>query len=125
MQSDIAAKCDSFYKVISGDSCYAVASIYGITLANLYSWNPAVGSSCAYLDVGDYVCVGVTAAPPTPTEPGAISTCTAWHYVVSGDGCYSISEEYSITTDEFYAWNSGVGDTCADLYLNYYVCVAS
>lgn len=125
VQSDIAANCDTFYQVISGDSCYVVASTYGITLANFYSWNPAVGSSCPNLDVGDYVCVEVTAIPPAPTQPGAISTCTAWHYVVSGDGCYSISEEYGITTNEFYTWNTGVGDTCANLYLNCYVCVSA
>ncbi|KAJ6019443.1 hypothetical protein N7522_001510, partial [Penicillium canescens] len=37
-------------------------------LADFYSWNPAVGSSCSYLDLGDYVCVDILGY-----------TITTWH----------------------------------------------
>jgi hypothetical protein len=39
------------------NECDTIASEYDITLATLYSWNSAIGSSCQYLDLGDYVCV--------------------------------------------------------------------
>lgn len=52
--------CNKFYDVQSGDSCAAIQSSYSITFAQLYSWNPAIGSNCQYLDVGDYICVGIS-----------------------------------------------------------------
>lgn len=41
-----------------------------------------------------------TIAPPSPTEPSTISTCTDYHLVVSGDTCYSIEQTYDITPDQ-------------------------
>ncbi|KAI1735675.1 hypothetical protein F4680DRAFT_434774 [Xylaria scruposa] len=51
--------CDKFHLVVSGDRCSTVASKAGISLTNFYSWNPAVGSTCAHLNLGDYVCIGI------------------------------------------------------------------
>ncbi|KAG6365631.1 hypothetical protein INS49_007242 [Diaporthe citri] len=65
----------------------------------------------------------VSGAVPTPTEPGAIDSCTVWHCTVSGDTCYDIAQTAGIALDDFYAWNTEVGDDCSDLWLNYYVCV--
>lgn len=65
----------------------------------------------------------VSGAVPTPTEPGAIDTCTVWHYTVSDDTCYDIAQNAGITLDDFYAWNTDIGDDCSALWLNYYVCV--
>lgn len=61
-------------------------------------WNPGVGTSCLYLDLGDYVCVGEPI--PSPLQPGTISTCTAFYLVVSGDYCSLIEEEYGITAEQ-------------------------
>ena len=41
--------CTVFYEAQSGDGCYDIAVEYGITLAEFYAWNPAVGSACACL----------------------------------------------------------------------------
>ncbi|KAH1580083.1 hypothetical protein KXW39_004800 [Aspergillus fumigatus] len=60
-QTGIAANCNKYYFVEIGDCCAAIASTYGITLADFYSWNPAVGTSCQSLQAGYYVCVGVSA----------------------------------------------------------------
>ncbi|KAH1683883.1 hypothetical protein KXX46_008783 [Aspergillus fumigatus] len=60
-QTGIAANCNKYYFVEIGDGCAAIASTYGITLADFYSWNPAVGTSCQSLQAGYYVCVGVSA----------------------------------------------------------------
>lgn len=128
---------------MTGDTCYDLAEDNGISLDDFYAWNPAVGSSCAGLDTGYYVCVGIiaggTATPttttsatstsgngvttPTPTEPGMVDDCDAFHYVVSGDSCSSIAEDANITLDEFYDWNTEVGTSCGDLWLDAYVCV--
>lgn len=58
-QTGLVSNCDSFYLVQSGDQCGNIASAYGITLANFYAWNPAVGNTCASLIAGDYVCVNI------------------------------------------------------------------
>lgn len=65
----------------------------------------------------------VSGSVPTPTEPGAIASCTVWHYAISGDTCYDIAQNAGITLDDFYAWNTELGDDCGNLWLDYYVCV--
>ncbi|KAK3941414.1 hypothetical protein QBC46DRAFT_458301 [Diplogelasinospora grovesii] len=58
-QTGMVDNCNSFYDVVSGDSCYNIAAANNITLDNFYAWNPAVGSSCGSLWLGYYVCVGI------------------------------------------------------------------
>lgn len=64
-----------------------------------------------------------TSASAVPTHPGTISTCTTYHTVVEGDGCWAISNEYGITLDQFYEWNTEVGTDCSALLPGYAVCV--
>lgn len=59
-QTGIAANCDKYHTVVDGDSCAAIEGEYGITFAQLYEWNPAIGSDCEILDIGYAVCVGVS-----------------------------------------------------------------
>ncbi|KAI1131229.1 LysM domain protein [Nemania abortiva] len=59
IQTGMVTNCDTFHKVVSGDSCYDIAAAAGIALASFYSWNPAVGSTCATLYLGYYVCIGL------------------------------------------------------------------
>jgi hypothetical protein len=58
-QTGMAAGCTQFHLVVANDTCSSIASAVGITLSDLYTWNPAVGNSCASLDVAENVCVGV------------------------------------------------------------------
>lgn len=37
--------CDGFYKVSSGDHCDTIAETYGITTAQLLSWNSEINDS--------------------------------------------------------------------------------
>ncbi|KAJ6114750.1 hypothetical protein N7486_000528 [Penicillium sp. IBT 16267x] len=137
-QTGIAANCDAYYVVKTNDSCAGIVEEFGnFTISQFYSWNPAVGSTCAYLDVGDAVCIGTTsstsatsvAVTTTATtasetaEPSTDPSCTKYHEVVSGDSCVSIEEEYDITAAEFLAWNPTVGATCESLWLGYLVYV--
>ncbi|KAL4865525.1 hypothetical protein BDV12DRAFT_200057 [Aspergillus spectabilis] len=51
--------CKKYHDVISGDECWALASEYGISLDDIYTWNPAVGDDCSALQSNYYVCVGI------------------------------------------------------------------
>lgn len=48
--------CKSSYTVVSGDYCYAIWTRFGITEAQLRSWNPSLNSACL-LQVGQVLCV--------------------------------------------------------------------
>lgn len=55
IQSGTVNDCDQFHLVVSGDSCASIAPGAGISLANFYSWNHTVGTSCSSLWLGYYV----------------------------------------------------------------------
>ncbi|KAL5365890.1 hypothetical protein BJX96DRAFT_159953 [Aspergillus floccosus] len=151
-QSGIASNCDRYYFVESGNTCAVIAADYGITLSNFYAWNPAVGSSCANLQAGYWVCVGVSGNPPattattkatttttkstttattgtgpSPTQAGIVTDCSTYYQARDGDSCWSIvNEKYTyLTQAQFYAWNPAVGSSCSNLQLGYYYCVAT
>ncbi|KAL4907197.1 hypothetical protein BDW74DRAFT_166705 [Aspergillus multicolor] len=142
IQTGMVANCDGLYLIVSGDNCATVAANHGISLADFYAWNPAVGNTCAYLDLGDYVCVGVIGASaavtttsssssssgngittPSPIQTGMVSNCDLFHLVESGDTCAAIAEGQGISLSDFYAWNPAVGTSCSYLGLGDYVCV--
>ncbi|KAL3722192.1 hypothetical protein ACJRO7_034545 [Eucalyptus globulus] len=47
--------CRRDVQVNSGDTCYAIAQQYGLTLDTFYSYNPNV--NCDDLSIGQYFCV--------------------------------------------------------------------
>ncbi|KAL5342008.1 hypothetical protein BJX70DRAFT_12018 [Aspergillus crustosus] len=59
-QTGIATDCTKYHTVESGDSCAAIESTYEVTFAQLYEWNPAIGTGCETLVIGYAVCVGVS-----------------------------------------------------------------
>ncbi|TDZ67286.1 LysM domain-containing protein [Colletotrichum trifolii] len=144
IQDGLTKNCNKFYFVKSGDGCANIASNNGVALADFYSWNPAVGSTCGGLWANVYVCVGIigggggsvtsqppatTTAPgngiatPTPIQEGMTATCNKFYFVKSGDGCATIASGNSIALSDFYSWNPAVGNTCGGLWANVYVCV--
>ncbi|RYC65769.1 hypothetical protein CHU98_g428 [Xylaria longipes] len=145
VQTGIVSNCNKFYYVQSGDTCSMIVAMYGITLAQFYAWNPAVGSSCAYLGLNDYVCVGTlnatgttttTAATtttkpgngistPMPVQTGIVSNCNRFYEVQSGDICSNIAAAYGISLQNFYSWNPAVGSSCSTLIAGDYVCVGT
>jgi hypothetical protein len=56
--------CTKFYKIASGDGCWQIANNNGISLENLYAWNPA-NADCQSVFPGDYICVAKGAATTT------------------------------------------------------------
>ncbi|KAH8889556.1 hypothetical protein GQ53DRAFT_652557 [Thozetella sp. PMI_491] len=143
-QAGMVSNCNTFYQVSSGDTCQSIADSKGVSVSDLVSWNPAVGSDCTSLWLGYQVCVnvigGTTATPtatstptkpdngvttPTPTQAGMVDSCKTFHLVVSGDSCDQIAKvDAGVSLDTFYSWNPAVGNTCANLWLGYYVCIA-
>lgn len=139
-QTGMTGNCNKFHKVMSGDTCSDLATTYKVSLDNFYSWNPAVGSDCTKLGLYYYVCVGIiggtTVAPsptttkpgngistPTPIQEGMASNCDRFYKVQTGDGCYDIAADAVISLDNFYKWNTGVGNNCQTLFPSYYVCI--
>ncbi|KAL2854915.1 hypothetical protein BJY01DRAFT_257326 [Aspergillus pseudoustus] len=58
-QKGMGSRCRTFYRVSSGDGCYDIATRHGITLEQVYAYNPAVDADCSGLWLDYYVCVGV------------------------------------------------------------------
>ncbi|CBF71205.1 hypothetical protein AN6664.2 [Aspergillus nidulans FGSC A4] len=144
-QSGQVETCNRWDLVQDGDTCSVYLEKYpGLSLAKLVEWNPAIGSQCQNLWVETYLCTGIegwsapttttattTTSPPgngiptpTPTQPGMIADCNAFHEVKSGDTCANIAQSAGISVSQFTAWNSGVGTGCTSLWLGYFVCVS-
>jgi LysM repeat protein len=140
-QSGITANCKQYYTVKSGDSCAGVESTFSISFAQLYAWNPAIGSNCQYLVVGDAVCVSgpqatsttaakvsssstsTKVAPPGPTQSGTAANCNKYYVVQSGDSCAGVESKYSITFNQLYGWNPSIGSNCQYLGVGNAYCV--
>ncbi|KAK3934192.1 hypothetical protein QBC46DRAFT_325534 [Diplogelasinospora grovesii] len=131
-QLGLAANCNNFHLVASGDTCLVIEGEYGITASQFSTWNPAIDAQCDNLFLGYYVCVGVpgsaTSPPtsgPTPQMPGIVSNCKSFHLVQSGDNCFNIDNAVGITLAQFLSWNKDVDANCDNLWLGYYVCVGA
>ncbi|KAI9823660.1 MAG: hypothetical protein M1826_007678 [Phylliscum demangeonii] len=141
------------YQNTTGYNCASIARDAAITLAQLTTWNPWLGSNCdtalyAHLGYQDRraICIGVNASAPTgtasappstalsrtgtqttasmgPTQTGVVAGCLQVYTVRSGDSCNSIETAYGITFAQFYSWNPSVGSQCANLWLGYAYCV--
>ncbi|KAK4454285.1 hypothetical protein QBC34DRAFT_471184 [Podospora aff. communis PSN243] len=143
-QEGIASNCPAYYKAVRGDFCVTVATLYNLTLADFFAWNPAVGANCESLWEGHYYCVakpvapaatatattGVVAVPtatatvtasvtgcvaaPTPTQPGSVCECKIWHRVREGEVCWMLLERYGISQERFLELNPGVGGSACN-----------
>lgn len=62
-QSGLAQNCNHIAAAKAGDGCYSFAQEYSITTAQLYTWNPVLGSNGENCDTqfwaGEGYCVGV------------------------------------------------------------------
>ncbi|PYH75686.1 hypothetical protein BO82DRAFT_409387, partial [Aspergillus uvarum CBS 121591] len=147
VQSEIDPQCTKYSAAVSGDTCIAFASANNITPAQLYSWNPALGSGGSNCGsdfwANDYYCVGApdssattTAAPtstavvtPSPIQSGIDLQCTKFAEVASGDTCPGFATKNGITATELYSWNpvlgAGGANCNSDFWANEYYCVGA
>jgi hypothetical protein len=136
------ADCNKFHMVVDGEGCDSIAKANGITPAQFYALNPALGNNCSALWLGYYVCVSrIGTAPtttkatttttkptngiatPTPIQDGMVGNCDKFHLVVENDQCTTIARNSGISLSQFYSWNPTVGKGCETLWNGYYVCV--
>ncbi|KAF2147915.1 carbohydrate-binding module family 18 protein [Myriangium duriaei CBS 260.36] len=137
-QSGIIATCDRYAVAAAGDGCDSFAAKEGITTAQLYAWNPVLGSNgencLSSFWAKEYYCVHAsgpvsssssssttittttTTTPtttsgsaPGPTQSGIIATCDKYAVAAAGDGCDSFAAKEGITTAQLYAWNAVLG----------------
>ncbi|KAJ5987635.1 hypothetical protein N7451_012000 [Penicillium sp. IBT 35674x] len=136
--------CYKWYEVESGDGCDTIDSTYDLTLAEFIALNTYIDTDCSNLWPGYSYCVsGIPLASisstttsvgsttttgsvttPTPTQTGMVSGCTEFYEAESGDGCWAIAVDHGITEAEFIDWNPAVGTDCAQLWPDYYYCIA-
>lgn len=60
---------------------------------------------------------------PSPAQPGMISNCVQFHFVVKGDTCASLAQKYNINVATFLNYNTQAGNDCRNLWLEAYACV--
>ncbi|KAM0511970.1 hypothetical protein ACHAPE_009326 [Trichoderma viride] len=77
IQTGMTTSCNKFYLVQSSNSYAVIATTYNMPLATFYSWDPAVGLSCATFNVGYYVCVNAISYTPPKTTTTTTTTTTA------------------------------------------------
>ncbi|KAF7719105.1 LysM domain-containing protein [Penicillium ucsense] len=61
--------------------------------------------------------------PEVPFYPYAITTCQKWYSVVEGDYCQKVEQQFGISASELQSWNTGLDDTCTNLWKGYQYCV--
>ncbi|KAG5351398.1 hypothetical protein C0989_006634 [Termitomyces sp. Mn162] len=141
------------YTIATNDTCDSVAVLAGalagttVTTTQIQSFNPDLGTYCQLmpLRVGKQIClspnggfpkIGATAgaqpsatptalAPvPTPTISGSTSACGRWYKVQSGDICQTVALKNSVALTDFLTLNPEIDNSCSNLWLDYYYCVA-
>lgn len=126
--------CNRFHKVESGDTCGAIASKSGVTVAQLAQWNTGIGgTACTGIWLGYFVCTGVEGSTPTeppladptpqPVQDGMVDNCQKFHFVESGQTCDGIARQYGVSLGDFLRWNPAAGNDCRGLWAETYVCV--
>ncbi|KAL4901977.1 hypothetical protein BDW74DRAFT_169739 [Aspergillus multicolor] len=119
-QSGIAENCNDYYFVVSGNTCIDIASDNGISLNDFYSWNPAVGTTCAGLQAGYYVCVGVSGlSSSTPyacycilMSTGASTTTKTASTTTTATSSGPSPTQSGITSDCTTYYQAKAGDSC-------------
>jgi hypothetical protein len=103
IQPGMTNHCNKFQLIKVGDQCGSVASSAGISLTELYEWNPSIGRSCTSLWADTYVYVGLLGCtvsnfvsgrtcgrvgfPIAATGSGELSAHTKGPFVQSVENC--------------------------------------
>lgn len=115
----------------------------GLTLEQLFKFNPSIKADCTALAIGTYYCISIwpngDGPPddgdggsnptttgihtPSPIQTGMVTNCDKFYKVQPGDPCPDIAKNNSIALSDFYAWNPAVGADCRGLQADVYVCV--
>ncbi|OKL55262.1 hypothetical protein UA08_09466 [Talaromyces atroroseus] len=136
-QTGIDPDCTAYAEAVSGDYCSEFATANNITPAQLYAWNPILGTDGAgcstEFQADTWYCVGVPSSSPvsvpSPVQSGIASNCDQYAEAVSGDTCSGFAVAHDITTAQFYSWNTILGTEGANCALefqaNTYYCIVA
>ncbi|KAI1171965.1 hypothetical protein F4777DRAFT_590888 [Nemania sp. FL0916] len=150
-QDGMVAGCEKFYYVVANDGCQDIANRWGITLSNLYDWNPGLNGDCTGLQLDTYICVSLSGSsgggsttptsttptstptsspgsPPGPVQTGIPSDCNKWIMQQDGLYCYDMAAQAGISLACFYQLNPALnagGVECGGLWAGYAYCVGT
>ncbi|MER2174320.1 MAG: LysM peptidoglycan-binding domain-containing protein, partial [Carnobacterium sp.] len=89
----------------SGDTLTGISSKYGVTVANLKSWNN-LKSDTIYVNQALTIKGGSTSGGTTTTTPSTGNTSSSSYTVKSGDTLTGISSKYGVTVANLKSWNN-------------------
>uniref|UniRef100_UPI0035948A71 LysM peptidoglycan-binding domain-containing protein n=1 Tax=Carnobacterium alterfunditum TaxID=28230 RepID=UPI0035948A71 len=105
------------YAVKSGDTLTAISAKYGVSVANLKTWNnltsDAIYVNQALTIKGGTITVGTPT--PTPTSTPTPTTSSTSYAVKSGDTLSAIGAKYGVSVADLKTWNNLTSDT---IYVN-------
>ncbi|KAF3401667.1 hypothetical protein F1880_010049 [Penicillium rolfsii] len=110
-------------------SAPATATAASITSTPATSAIPAPTSTAVPTTTTTPVAVTQTPATVSTTTsdaelyPYAISPCQEYYTVVEGDYCRKVEVQFGITAAQLQAWNTGLDDSCSNLWKGYQYCV--
>ncbi|KKO96521.1 LysM domain-containing protein [Trichoderma harzianum] len=113
IQTGMTTKCEEFYEVADNDNCFKVAAKYNIPLETLYSWNPAIGPNCAFLQLGYSVCVKETGYKPQ-TGAATMATMTTLATVTKKTNMSSVTSSTATATPT--PFQTGMVNNCIDFW---------
>ena len=103
-----SSSCANTYVIQSGNTCYGIATQYGISLQTLLQANRYV--NCYNLQIGSTLCI------PSPALGATLTTCARSYTIASGDYCSSIATRLSTSVTSIYHCNPHVVIGCTNLY---------
>ncbi|KAI1452078.1 hypothetical protein F4805DRAFT_54969 [Annulohypoxylon moriforme] len=121
--------------------CEVFTKEEGITVAQLYAWNPAVGDKCQNMWLNTSYCVSADDAtpttttsskgptstsappptstgvkPPGPTQSGIPDNCNKYALTKDEDGCEQFAKRNNITLEQLYKWNPVLNKKCENFW---------
>ena len=82
------------HKVVKGETIYAIAREYKITVNKIYELNPTIKGTT--LKVGDFLQLPIT----TSNQTTNIEETPQFHKVAKGDSFYAISKKYNLSLEQ-------------------------
>jgi peptidoglycan endopeptidase LytF len=88
------------YTIVSGDTIYAIARRYNVSVDAILGANPGINPNALY--IGQQLCIPIPVPPPTITCPGPTYT------IRPGDTLYNIARILGFTVEALLAANPGL-----------------
>ncbi|KAL3483245.1 hypothetical protein BJX62DRAFT_231120 [Aspergillus germanicus] len=113
--------CDDFHMVVDGDYCASIANCSDLWLGyhvcvSIIGGDPIQTTTATSRTITITTTTTTTATGPSPTQSGLITTCTSYYKVKPGNSCWSIQQQYGITSAQLNWWNPLAGTSCGSLW---------